>query len=216
MARTTETGAGSYDENVKRIEVIQTGLSEFWKDAEGWAPSNVAALLDKSRLDWLPSLATALNHWSKDGDLSPGELILAWANLGSLLEGTLKLFLAVYLADYENDAELLKALNIIYRKGSKKDDPKSPDELTLEPIRQFCKKRKLLKAEELEFLHQVQNYRNLIHAFKDKPLGTTEDFRNAVGVYLTFIAGLATRLPYPGELSFHWLDLAGRIWAQNV
>lgn len=119
---------------MKRIEVIQTGLSEFWKDAEGWAPSNVAALLDKSRLDWLPSLATALNHWSKDGDLSPGELILAWANLGSLLEGTLKLFLAVYLVDYENDAELLKALNIIYRKGSKKGDPKSPDELTL-PIR---------------------------------------------------------------------------------
>lgn len=213
MVMTTKTGAGNYDENVKRIVVIQTGLSEFWKDADGWAPSNAAALLDKSRLDWLPSLATALNHWSKDEDLSPGELILAWANLGSLLEGTLKLFLAVYLVDYENDAELLRSLGKTTRKNG---DLKSPDELTLEPIRQFCEKRKLLKAEELEFVRQVQNYRNLIHAFKDKPLGTTEYFRKAVGAYLMFIADVAMRLPYPEELSFHWLDLAGLIWVKTA
>lgn len=65
-------------------------------------------------------------------------------------------------------------------------------------------------------MRQVQNYRNLIHAFKDKPLGTTEDFRKAVGAYLMFIAGVAMRLPYPEELSFHWLDLAGLIWVKTA
>lgn len=214
MSTTAVSSIGSYDHTVACIEVIQTGLSEFWKSAHGWAPVNAADLLDKSRLDWLPSLASTLRHWSKDGDLSAGELILAWANLGSLLEGSLKLFLAVYLVDYENDSEMLKSLGVTYSKGSKKGSLKPPDELTLEPIRQFCEKRNILTSEHIEFVGLLQNRRNLIHAFKDKPLGTTADFRKSVSIYLIFIADLATRLPYPDEYGFHWLDMAGRIRAE--
>ncbi|WP_272480015.1 hypothetical protein [Aquibacillus koreensis] len=33
-----------------------------------------------------------------------GDLILAWANLGTLVEGTIKLFLSVYLNDYLDDS----------------------------------------------------------------------------------------------------------------
>lgn len=206
----------SYDETVKQIEVIQVGLSEFWKNAFGWSPVNAASLLDKSRLDWLPGLASCLHHWSKEGDLSAGETILAWANLGSLLEGTLKLFLAVYLVDYENDAEMLKALGIKYKKGANNGGLRPPDELTLEPVRQFCEKRQILTQAQLEFVSLVQGKRNLIHAFQDKPLGTTADFREGVRIYLRFVADMATRLPYPDELAFHWLDLAGQIRAKNT
>lgn len=99
MNAAVDGSAESYEATVKNIEIIQSGLSEFWKNAHGWAPTNAATLLDKSRLDWLPSLASVLRHWAKDGELSAGELILGWANLGSLLEGSLKLFLAVYLTD---------------------------------------------------------------------------------------------------------------------
>ncbi len=209
MSATVDSSLDSYLANSKNIEIIQTGLSEFWKSAHGWAPENTTALLDKSRLDWLPSLATSLRHWAFSDDLTPGDLILAWANLGSLLEGSIKLFLAVYLTDYENDAEMLVALGIKTKKGY----AKSPDGLMLDQILKFCRKRNLLTENELTFAELVRDRRNLIHAFKDKPIGTTSDFRIAVATYLVFLADLATRLPYP--VDFHWLDLAGRITAKE-
>ena len=49
------------------------------------------------------SLATSLSRWV--GATSDGDLILAWANLGTLVEGQLKLFLCVYYEDYMKDAD---------------------------------------------------------------------------------------------------------------
>ncbi|WP_426079331.1 hypothetical protein [Janthinobacterium sp. PSPC3-1] len=66
----------------------------FWRDAGGWAPS-ATALLDRSMLSWQASLATSLKQWV--GQQSDGDLILAWANLGSLAEGGMKLKVAVFL-----------------------------------------------------------------------------------------------------------------------
>ena len=40
--------------------------------------------------------------------MTDGELILAWANLGALLEGTLKLFFSIYYSDFQTDIEALK------------------------------------------------------------------------------------------------------------
>jgi hypothetical protein len=198
---------GDYENDVGQIEVIQTGLSDFWKDAYGWAPVEAAAMLENARLDWLPSLASTLRHWSTDKDLSAGELILAWANLGSLLEGSLKLFLSVHLGDYEKDADMVVALGIKTKKG----DAKTPDELMLDQILKFCRKRKILTPGELEFIELLRDRRNTIHAFKNKELGTTAEFRESVTTYLIFLAGLAMQMPYPEEYGFHWLDLAGRI-----
>ena len=61
----------------------------FWKEAHGWAPIEAAELLNKSMLEWQGSLAEQLSVWC--GTLTDGQLILAWANLGALVEGQMKL-----------------------------------------------------------------------------------------------------------------------------
>lgn len=202
-----KTGTGNYDATVTQIEIIQKGLSDFWKNAYGWAPVEAATMLDNARLDWLPSLASTLRHWSTDEDLSAGELILAWANLGSLTEGSLKLFLSAYLSDYDKDAEMVVALGIKTKKGN----AKAPDELMLDQILKFCRKRKILTPEQLEFAVLLRDRRNTIHAFKHRELGTTAELRASVARYLIFLADLAVQMPHPDEYGFHWLDLAGSI-----
>jgi hypothetical protein len=96
---------------VDDIETVNSRLAQFWKAAHGWAPLEAAGLLSKSRLDWQVSLSCSLRLWLREpaNSLSDGELILAWTNLGSLIEGTLKLFLSVYYNDFQADVENLKA-----------------------------------------------------------------------------------------------------------
>ena len=84
---------------VEKIISLNDKLSAFWASAHGWAPEDAANLLSKSRLDWQVSLSETLHLW---------ELILAWANLGALLEGTLKLFFSIYYSDFQTDIEALK------------------------------------------------------------------------------------------------------------
>ncbi len=81
------------DEVVSEIIRNHEGVANDWKNLTGWAPANAAALLDASRLDWLASLAHTLRLWTTtkpNQEEHDGQLILAWANLGSLLEGTMK------------------------------------------------------------------------------------------------------------------------------
>src|SRR5579859_1182306 len=93
----------SIKEVVQRIVNLNKGLADFWGNANGWAPTDSANLLSRSRLDWQVSLSESLGHWTGRKKISDGDLILAWANLGSLVEGTMKLFLSVYYEDYKKD-----------------------------------------------------------------------------------------------------------------
>src|SRR5260221_10813638 len=97
------------EEVVFRIEKLNSGLASFWAASNGWAPVEAAGLLTKSRLDWQTSLSTTLRLWLREPAtaLSDGELILAWSNLGSLVEGTLKLLLSVFYMDYKQDVDSL-------------------------------------------------------------------------------------------------------------
>ncbi len=45
------------------------------------------------------------------------------------------------------------------------------DRLTLEPLRQYCALREILNKEDLALVQLVQQRRNAIHAFKDRPIG---------------------------------------------
>ena len=118
---------------------LNEGLRRFWTKADGWAPSEAARLLSKSRLDWQVSLSSCLKIWSKEhnSDDESGCLILAWVNLGSLVEGTMKLFMSVWYNDYMNDNEAIK------KRGR---DVKDPDILSLEEMRVFFKKRIWVKS----------------------------------------------------------------------
>jgi hypothetical protein len=80
----------------KLIESIKHKSYEalnFWEDAFGWAPDSAAKKLSAARLDWLKELTDCLEIWEDKGVmLTDGELLLACANLGALVEGWLKLF----------------------------------------------------------------------------------------------------------------------------
>src|SRR3954452_19895414 len=99
------TGPNAASRGHRRIEFLNRKVAGFWKAAHGWAPIEAAGLLSKARLDWQVSLSSSLRLWLRDqpNALSDGDLILAWTNLGALIEGTLKLFLSVYYDDFRAD-----------------------------------------------------------------------------------------------------------------
>jgi hypothetical protein len=181
---------------VERIETLNRDLAKFWKAAHGWAPIEAAGLLSKSRLDWQVSLSSSLRLWLREpsNPLSDGELILAWTNLGSLIEGTLKLFLSVYYNTFRNDVENLKAADAY---DHKKQTSKSPDGLSLEPLKKYAKARNLIGADGDALAQLVQDRRNAIHAFRDRPIGDGAEFQDALRSYLQMLEAVDDRLPYP-------------------
>lgn len=180
---------------VELIVAKNSDLAGFWSQAAGWAPAEAADLLSKSRLDRQQSLSVSLARWATGPHpLSEGDLILAWANLGSLVEGTLKLFLCVYYEDYKVDAEKTK-FHKVY--DSKTGKPRDPDRLELEGLSQYFKKAELLTEEELSWLAKVQARRNAIHSFRHREIGDTVEFLTALGEYYDLLEGIESRLPYP-------------------
>ncbi len=161
-------------------------LMSFWKSSFGWAPLSSATLLFKSRLDWQVSLSESLIHWIHGKNISNGDLILAWANLGALVEGSLKLFLSIFYEDYRNDINCIK----------KKDKIINPDVLKFEQIRQFLKKSNLLN-EHAFFIEKVQSRRNAIHAYQEKDIGNYNEFIGGLESYLDLILDIKSLLPDP-------------------
>ena len=180
-------------EAVTRAIHLASGIRDFWRDAEGWAPDDSAALLSKSRLDWQVSLTKCLQLWSSPqvGDLGDGVLILGWANLGSLVEGTMKLFLSVWLHSYEDDqlAKRDRKLSAVLR----------PDMLSFEDLRQVFRKR-IWDEPWDEWTAMVQQRRNAIHAYRDRELGSAAEMETAIRAYLGFLRYINARLPYPDDI----------------
>ncbi len=205
----------AYEVHVADIVEIQAGLAKFWSDAHGWAPVDGATLLASARLDWTPSLARSLGRWAHPEVLSDGDLILAWANLGSILESSLRLFLGVYINDYHNSQEDLEAINAIQQNGANQGQPYPPSSIQFEKIRQLLSRRQIFSSNHLALIGLIQSRRNAIHAFNNREIGSADEFREAVSRYRIFIADLALRFPYP-DIGFRWLDIAGRIWASSV
>ena len=180
-------------EIVERIINLNKGLSEFWSNPEGWAPIEAAGLLSKSRLDWQLSLSYYLRNWVeksyKDSDF--GSLIMAWVNLGSLLEGTLKLLLSVFYTDYLHDAD------VIFKRRQIQD----PDCLELEPLRCFFNSKIWNGTDNWnDWVQHIQQKRNAIHAFKNRNIGTFDEFYDDLKHYLEFLRYINNKLPYPDDI----------------
>lgn len=182
------------DEVVKKIISLNAKLSAFWASAHGWAPEDAANLLSKSRLDWQVSLSESLRFWIDRDTMTDGELILAWANLGALLEGSLKLFFSIYYSDFQMDTEALKKANAY---DHKKKTHKEPDGLTLEVLRRYAIHKNLFEETQREMFQLVQNRRNAIHAYKDRELGSVNEFRDSVRGYMEFLTDVDRSVPYP-------------------
>jgi DNA-binding transcriptional regulator of glucitol operon len=184
--------------SINEITTINRQILNFWKESDGWAPQTAAQLLFVSRLDWQVSLSEALEIWSDklSVGLTDGQLILAWANLGALVEGSMKLLLVVYYENYIIDTENIKKAGAY---NNKKNAPKSPDSLQLEQLKIYFREQKLLTANELLLVEKVQKNRNILHAFQDATLDSSNDFIAAVYEYLSFLKGINSRLPYPSN-----------------
>jgi hypothetical protein len=165
-------------------------MMDFWKSTHGWAPVEAAGLLSRSMLEWQASLSTSLLRWvsaSTDGDL-----ILAWANLGALVEGQLKLFLSVYYNDYSAEVDVIRD-----RRGRLIDI----DGSTLEPLRQFFARRIWTVGSDWNvYIKRIQKRRNAIHAFRARDIGSFEDWRNELPVHLSFVRDINSRVPYPDTI----------------
>jgi len=183
---------------IEHIHKKNKGIAQFWSGAEGWAPVAAARLLSKSMLDWQVSLSQTLSLWVRPNadSLSPdgsGRLILGWANLGSLVEGSLKWFLSVYYENYKADLNVLR--------DQKKGALKEPDVIALEELRNFFKRSIWTSSEEWDaWVLHIQQRRNAIHAYKHRDIGTIEELENDIRKYWQFLNDLDGRVPYPDEM----------------
>lgn len=175
----------SLEEVCERIERLTTETMGFWKSAGGWAPAGAVGILSRSMLDWQSSLSASLSQWLNA--TSDGDLILAWANLGALVEGQLKLFLSVYYEDYKEDAQPIVQRGVV----------QEPDEAVLEMLRQFFVRSVWMPGSDWNpYVQSVQQRRNAIHAFSKRDLGTFDEWRECVRTHLAFMCDLNERLPY--------------------
>jgi len=71
-----------------------------------------------------------------------------------------------------------------------------PDKLGYEEIRVFLVKRGLL-VKHHAFIDTVQQRGNAIHAFADRPIGTTKEYLEYVGHYRQFLENIEASLPNP-------------------
>ncbi|MGR3513549.1 MAG: hypothetical protein ACU0GG_12375 [Paracoccaceae bacterium] len=188
------TSSDNNAEVVEKITSLNAKLSAFWTSAHGWAPEDAAILLSRSRLDWQVSLSKTLHLWIDLDSMTDGELILAWANLGALLEGSLKLFFSIYYSDFQKDTEALKAANAY---NHKKKTHKEPDGLTLDILRKYVVNKDLFAEAHREMIQLVQSRRNSIHAYKDRELGNAAEFRDSVRSYMEFLTEVDLCVPYP-------------------
>lgn len=196
-------------EVLDRIIKLNEGLASFWGKSEGWAPIEAAQLLTKSRLDWQASLSRLLKIFL-DSEISKesGALILAWSALGSLTEGTMKLYLSVWYENYKYES----LMNDIKEIKKKNGDLIDPDRLGLEELRIYFSKRiynsytrKIWKTEGktdwIDWIEFVKNKRNAIHSFQNREIADFNVFFQSVRLYLQFLRNLSNDFPYP-EVEF--------------
>lgn len=187
----------TFKQTIRSIQEKTSEQARFWGKAKGWAPKEAAALLSSIRLEQYASLALNLDATmlgrSKSAKHDSGRLIIAWAQLGSLVECTLQLVLGVHLKNYMQDPN-----KILDRR-----DPKKlimPHEITLEGLRVFFDKSVWDKDEKLAWnpwILDVQYHRNAIHALKARNMGTWSDLKKAVITYHEFLYDTDGRLPQP-------------------
>ena len=155
----------------------------------GWASNDTVDILDNSRLDWLIDLSGVLSFWKEKAKnkMNNGELLLAYATLGALVEGWLKLFYCLYIKDYSNDNRL---------QNEKSGTKIAPNDLSFEMLKQFS--RTVLwdigDTKDL-WVEKIQKRRNAIHAFNNRNIGTADEYISDVEEYCKFTQDVWVQFP---------------------
>jgi hypothetical protein len=183
---------------VKDIIRMNRAICSQWSDG-GYAPTDAARLLERAGLDRLVSLAQTLKLWLDAGPEAEeqGRLILAWANLGALLEGAMKWFLCVWEHCYSHDAV-----------STPDGRELGPDELWFLKVCQFFREHVWAPCEVSAWdawCDKIRRRRNGIHAYEKRDLGTWDEFYRDVQRLRDFIAHLQGGIPEPPDVP-RWAD----------
>ncbi len=171
------------------ILTIQTNNTALiWKDVHGIAPDNAAKKLDIAMLDWQSELTKTLKIWIDKGlDITVGELILARANLGAVVESWLRFFYCVFYDDYINQPMKNKKGQIL--------EPEN--DMRFEDLKKFS--TGILwddeKSQDYLWVDSIQKKRNAIHSFTYKDIGTPLDFLLDVDYLCEFVDMILNHLP---------------------
>jgi len=179
---------------VNEIIQITEKMSSIVNNGDGWLPAESMNLLKRSRLDWHLSLTKNLEYWIQNDfqDNEYAKLILAWTNLGAIVEGSLKLVLSIFEYDYHKDIDATRKRN-----GKLIES----NNLSLEKLRIFCDgKIWELDKNRNNWILKIQQFRNSIHAYKDRTIGTFEEFFQDLEYYLNLLKSIEDRIPYPDEI----------------
>lgn len=167
---------------------IKTKNTELiWKDVHGIASKDTALKLDVAMLDWQCELTNTLEIWIEKGlSMTEGELILARANIGAVVESWLKFFYCVYYDDYCRAP-------ITDRKGKMVE----PEKISFENLKNFSigKLWDNAKSEEHIWVDSIQDKRNAIHSFKYRDIGTPWDFLLDIDHLYEFVDNIISHLP---------------------
>ncbi len=171
-------------------------IHDFWqRGAAGWSPAEAAHLLQRSRLDRQVSLSRCLRLWLDEPPDAEreGQLILAWTNLGSLVEGTMTWYLCVWEHAYATNPMQDRSGNDL-----------APDALHFDELCRFFDRAIWADGDRDEWhdwCKLVRQRRNAIHAYRDRDIGTWPELQSAIRKYRDFVNDLNCRVPYPDELS---------------
>ena len=169
---------------IMKIKTSNTML--LWKDVYGIAPDAAASKLNKAMLEWHRELTDALEIWINKGvHMTDGELILACANLGAVVESWLKFFYCVYYEDYRQNPITYKRKMV------------QPERAEFDDLKDFST-GKLWDDEDSKdyiWVDSIQHKRNAIHSFKYRNIGTAQDFLNDIDYLYEFVDTIIAHLP---------------------
>jgi hypothetical protein len=98
----------------------------------------------------------------------------------------------VYYDDYQNDQDAIRD-----------NDSRllQPDGVSFDRLRTFFRKSVWTQSDDYDpWILEVQQRRNAVHAFKDREIGTFDDFDAAVRRYGAFLKDMNSRVPHPEDL----------------
>ena len=171
--------------DILKIETNNTML--LWKDVYGIASNASAKKLYKAMLEWQTELTNTLEIWINKGlTMTTGELILARANLGAVVESWLKLFYCIYYDDYRQNPMRTKKNKMI-----------QPEKAEFRELNKFSTGILWDSTDSYEFLwvDSIRDKRNALHSFEYRNIGTPQDFLDDIDYLYEFVDNILMRLP---------------------
>ncbi|MEA4948243.1 MAG: hypothetical protein VB068_01125 [Petrimonas sp.] len=168
------------------LTIITDNQALLWKEARGIAPDVTADKLDDAMLEWQSELTKTLKIWIDKGlSMTNGELILARANLGAVVESWLKLFCSVYYDDY---------CKIPITKSGKMVEP---EKASFDMLKNFSSGKlwNNTNSSEYAWVESVQHKRNAIHSFIYRNIGTPQEFLEDVDHLYDFVDNVISHFP---------------------